>query len=92
MWQPPTFAHLGLLVNDDSSKLSKRQSSANVSTYRDRGVSPLPLQLWLARLGSSFTVQTNNPSNMPRTLADVASKVSVFSRASQQLRERVSSY
>jgi glutamyl-tRNA synthetase len=73
-WKPPTFAHLGLLTNDDGSKLSKRNDSANVSKYRQQRYSPMALQPWLANLGSSFSA--NNTT--PRTLQDVAELVSRF--------------
>ncbi|GKU03747.1 glutamyl-trna synthetase [Fusarium langsethiae] len=67
-WEPPTFAHLGLLVSNDGSKLSKRNASVNLSTYMDQNVFPMALQAWLANLGASFKkgVQT------PRFLEDVA--------------------
>ncbi|KAG5927778.1 hypothetical protein E4U42_001784 [Claviceps africana] len=53
-WDPPTFAHLGLLVNPDGSKLSKRNDSVDLSTYRKKGIAPMALLSWLAHLGSSF--------------------------------------
>ncbi|CEI62742.1 hypothetical protein FVEN_g5262 [Fusarium venenatum] len=71
-WEPPTFAHLGLLVSNDGSKLSKRNASVNLSTYMDQKVFPMALQAWLANLGASFKkgVQT------PRFLEDVAENLS----------------
>ncbi|KAJ4260571.1 Glutamate--tRNA ligase mitochondrial [Fusarium torreyae] len=67
-WEPPTFAHLGLLVSNDGSKLSKRNDSVNLSTYMNQKIFPMALQAWLANLGASFKrgVQT------PRFLEDVA--------------------
>ncbi|OAQ66707.1 glutamyl-tRNA synthetase [Pochonia chlamydosporia 170] len=67
-WQPPTFAHLGLLVNVDGSKLSKRNDSVNLATYQDKGVFPMALLSWLANLGSSFKSNTRPP----RTISDIA--------------------
>lgn len=67
-WEPPTFAHLGLLVNPDGSKLSKRDDSTNISKYRDEGTFPMALLSWLANLGSSFKSDTK----MPRTVQNVA--------------------
>ncbi|TWU72345.1 Glutamate--tRNA ligase mitochondrial [Metarhizium rileyi] len=67
-WEPPTFAHLGLLVNPDGSKLSKRNDSVNLSTYQNRGVFPMALLSWLANLGSSFKPNTKPP----RTISDLA--------------------
>ncbi|CAJ0550677.1 Ff.00g106070.m01.CDS01 [Fusarium sp. VM40] len=67
-WEPPTFAHLGLLVNDDGTKLSKRHDSVNLSTYRDNHVPPMALQSWLANLGASF----KRDAPTPRALEDVA--------------------
>ncbi|CAM1510008.1 Fc.00g003430.m01.CDS01 [Cosmosporella sp. VM-42] len=67
-WKPPTFAHLGLLVDNDGSKLSKRNASVDLSTYRQQNTFPLALQAWLANLGSSF--RTKVPT--ARTLKEVA--------------------
>jgi glutamyl-tRNA synthetase len=72
-WEPPTFAHLGLLVNPDGTKLSKRHDSVNLSTYRDNHVPPMALQSWLANLGASF----KKDAPTPRTLEDVAENVCV---------------
>lgn len=33
-WQPPTYAHLPLILNPDGTKLSKRHDHANVDYYR----------------------------------------------------------
>lgn len=70
-WEPPTFAHLGLLVNPDGSKLSKRNDSVNLSTYHDKGVFPMALLSWLANLGSSFKPNVKPP----RTISDIADAV-----------------
>ncbi|KAF5008313.1 hypothetical protein FDECE_5414 [Fusarium decemcellulare] len=67
-WQPPTFAHLGLLVSNDGSKLSKRNDSVNLSTYIDQKIFPMALQAWLANLGASF----KKGVCAPRFLEDVA--------------------
>lgn len=71
-WEPPTFAHLALLVNNDGSKLSKRNASVDLSTYRLGNILPPALQAWLANLGSSFRAGVATP----RTLEDIANAVS----------------
>ncbi|PNY26718.1 glutamate-tRNA ligase, mitochondrial [Tolypocladium capitatum] len=73
-WEPPTFAHLGLLVHSDGTKLSKRNDSVNISKYQDQGVFPMALLAWLANLGSSF----KSDAKTPRTVDDVADAVSLF--------------
>lgn len=50
-WQPPKFAHLPLLLNEDRSKLSKRQGHASVDWYRDQGYLPESLVNFVAFLG-----------------------------------------
>ncbi|GAB0131823.1 hypothetical protein EsDP_00000281 [Epichloe bromicola] len=67
-WDPPTFAHLGLLVNADGSKLSKRNDSVNLSTYQAKRVFPMALLTWLANLGSSF----KSSIKPPRSISDIA--------------------
>ena len=63
-WQPPIFAHLGLLVNQDGSKLSKRNAAVNLSKYQADGIFPMALLSWLANLGSSFQSSANMPLSM----------------------------
>ncbi|PTB65221.1 hypothetical protein BBK36DRAFT_1122061 [Trichoderma citrinoviride] len=67
-WQPPIFSHLGLLVDTDGSKLSKRNDSVNISKYQKEGTFPMALLSWLANLGSSF----KRDVQPPRTVEDVA--------------------
>lgn len=68
-WTPPIFAHLGLLVNPDGTKLSKRNADVDLSTYKTGGrIFPAALLAWLANLGSSF--KPNVPP--PRSVADIA--------------------
>ncbi len=50
-WEPPTFAHLPLLLNPDRSKLSKRQGHVAVEAYREKGYLPEALVNFVALLG-----------------------------------------
>ena len=50
-WEPPQFAHLPLLLNQDRSKLSKRQGHVAVEEYRDQGILPQALVNFIALLG-----------------------------------------
>jgi glutamyl-tRNA synthetase len=52
-WQPPLFAHVPLLIEPGGKKLSKRQDSVSVQSYRDRGFSPETVLNYIARLGWS---------------------------------------
>ena len=52
-WQPPLFAHVPLLVEPGGKKLSKRQESVSVQSYRDRGFAPEAVLNYIARLGWS---------------------------------------
>ncbi|KAG6011766.1 hypothetical protein E4U43_008130 [Claviceps pusilla] len=72
-WDPPTFAHLGLLVNPDGSKMSKRNDSVDLSTYREKGIFPMALLSWLANLGSSFK---SGIKAHPLTISDLAKALS----------------
>ncbi|PKL37089.1 glutamate--tRNA ligase [Candidatus Peregrinibacteria bacterium HGW-Peregrinibacteria-1] len=38
-WEPPEYAHLPLLLNEDRSKLSKRQGDVAVESYIEKGYS-----------------------------------------------------
>ncbi|KAK0646548.1 hypothetical protein B0T16DRAFT_413706 [Cercophora newfieldiana] len=53
-WEPPQFAHVGLLVDSASQKLSKRHGAiAELSTYQDRNTIPSALLNFLLLLGWS---------------------------------------
>ncbi|KAG3110513.1 Glutamate--tRNA ligase [Phytophthora idaei] len=50
-YEAPTWAHLGLLLNEDRSKLSKRQGDVAVEDFRDKGFIPSGLVNFVALLG-----------------------------------------
>lgn len=50
-WQPPSFAHVPLLMNPDGSKLSKRSGDVTVQAYIDKGYEPEALLNYVALLG-----------------------------------------
>ncbi|MDC0719850.1 glutamate--tRNA ligase [Nannocystis bainbridge] len=53
-WDAPEFFHLGLLRNEDKSKLSKRKNPVSVFHYRDLGYLPETLLNFMACLGYSM--------------------------------------
>jgi glutamyl-tRNA synthetase len=52
--EPPTFAHLPLLLGPDRSRLSKRHGAKPVLEYRDEGYLPEAFVNFLALLGWSY--------------------------------------
>uniref|UniRef100_A0AAV1UZL3 glutamate--tRNA ligase n=1 Tax=Peronospora matthiolae TaxID=2874970 RepID=A0AAV1UZL3_9STRA len=50
-YEAPAWAHLGLLLNGDRSKLSKRQGDVAVEAFRDKGFLPSGLVNFVALLG-----------------------------------------
>ena len=50
-WTPPAFAHLPLLLNQDRSKLSKRQGDVATEEYKRKGILPECLINFVALLG-----------------------------------------
>ncbi len=54
-WEPPSFAHLGMILDREGGKLSKRSDDAYafVSQYRERGYLPEAMVNYLALLGWS---------------------------------------
>ncbi|MDP3976117.1 MAG: glutamate--tRNA ligase [bacterium] len=50
-WDMPTFAHLPLLLNEDRSKLSKRQGDVAVEEYIQNGYQPEEVLNFIAFLG-----------------------------------------
>uniref|UniRef100_A0A8C5R7U1 Nondiscriminating glutamyl-tRNA synthetase EARS2, mitochondrial n=1 Tax=Leptobrachium leishanense TaxID=445787 RepID=A0A8C5R7U1_9ANUR len=65
-WQPPSYAHLPLLLNKDGTKLSKRQGDIFIQHYAESGYLPDALLDLLTNCGSGF------PENqMGRTLEEL---------------------
>ncbi|MFA5504158.1 MAG: glutamate--tRNA ligase [Vulcanimicrobiota bacterium] len=52
-WEPPRYAHLPLIVNEQKKKLSKRDGDVSVESYREGGYSAQGLVNFLALLGWS---------------------------------------
>lgn len=52
-WNPPEFAHLALIHDQDGKKLSKRHQNGEFGFYRRLGILPSALQNYLLRLGFS---------------------------------------
>ena len=51
--EPPKFAHIPLILNNDGSKMSKRDTGASMETYMDGGYLPSALINYLSLLGWS---------------------------------------
>jgi glutamyl-tRNA synthetase len=47
-WEPPTFAHVPLVIGEDGRRLAKRHGDTRLSTLRDAGVAAERLVGWLA--------------------------------------------
>jgi glutamyl-tRNA synthetase len=52
-YEPPVFAHLPTVLNEDGEKMSKRRGAKPVTWYRDAGYLPDAMVNYLARLGWS---------------------------------------
>lgn len=50
-WEPPEFAHLGLLVDKNRQKLSKRDNSASMEYYQNGHILPSALINFAVLLG-----------------------------------------
>ena len=53
-WEMPVHAHLPLLRNPDSSKLSKRKNPTSINYYADMGYLPEAVTNYLGRMGWSM--------------------------------------
>jgi glutamyl-tRNA synthetase len=56
--QPPRFAHLSMILGNDSKRLSKRHGATSVEAYKAAGYLPEALTNYLALLGWSLDGQT----------------------------------
>ena len=55
-WQPPAYAHVGLLQDNTKQKLSKRNMDGDFVAYRKDGIFPETLLNFVALLGWSHTL------------------------------------
>ncbi|KAI1479631.1 hypothetical protein F4774DRAFT_121864 [Daldinia eschscholtzii] len=53
-WEMPLFAHVGLLVNEERQKLSKRHGDVDIASWRERGILPSTLLNYVMLLGWSM--------------------------------------
>ncbi|MCJ1314398.1 Glutamate--tRNA ligase mitochondrial [Agyrium rufum] len=60
-WRPPAFGHVGLLMNGEGQKLSKRNAGmgTDVASFRDRGIFPEALVNFSALLGWSHALTSD---------------------------------
>ncbi len=58
-WQPPEFAHVGLLLDEHRQKLSKRAGAVHIKEYRDQGIFPETLMNFVALLGWSHAQKSD---------------------------------
>ncbi|KAI0022092.1 hypothetical protein F4780DRAFT_778103 [Xylariomycetidae sp. FL0641] len=52
-WHPPQFAHVGLLVDKNKQKLSKRHGDIDIASWRAKGMLPIALLNYVLLLGWS---------------------------------------
>lgn len=52
-WTPPAFAHVGLLVDENGNKLSKRNFDTDITAFKDMDIFPETLTNFAALLGWS---------------------------------------
>ena len=50
-YQPPTYAHVSLILGSDRSKLSKRHGATSVQQFSEQGFLPQAMMNYLAKLG-----------------------------------------
>ena len=67
--EPPKYAHIPLILNNDGSKMSKRDKGASLTTYGDDGFLPEAVNNYLCLLGWSPKDNTEKLS-----LADVVER------------------
>ncbi|RKF61574.1 Glutamate--tRNA ligase, mitochondrial [Erysiphe neolycopersici] len=58
-WEPPTFSHVGLLLDESKRKLSKRKASMEIANLRSEGIFPESLTNFVALLGWSHELPSD---------------------------------
>lgn len=75
-WTAPQFAHLPLILNQDGSKLSKRQGDIQLDYYQSKGVYPLSLLNYIIQSGGGFDIDPSQKSTL-FTLDQLAERFSL---------------
>ena len=55
-WQAPAYAHVGLLLDQQGQKLSKRNHDTGIDSFRKNGIFPETLNNFVALLGWSHNL------------------------------------
>ena len=58
-WQAPAYAHVGLLLDDQRQKLSKRNHDTGIDSFQKQGVFPEALTNFVALLGWSHRLDSD---------------------------------
>jgi len=58
-WEPPQFAHVGLLVDEHGNKLSKRNYDTDITAFKEMEIFPETLTNFAALLGWSHTEKSD---------------------------------
>lgn len=64
---PPNFAHLSLIKSEEG-KLSKRKQSEGVAKFKEEGITPIAINSFLARVGTSNDIALAD--NMEQLIAE----------------------
>jgi glutamyl-tRNA synthetase len=83
--EPPTFAHVPMILGTDGKKLSKRHGATAVGDYQDMGILPAAMRNFLALLGWSpgqdQEIVTEAEMVERFALEDIQKKAAVFDPA-----------
>jgi glutamyl-tRNA synthetase len=79
-WMPPQFAHVGLLVDRQGAKLSKRNPGVSLSWYQENHVLPAALTNFAALLGWS-----TGHKNKVMTLEEMVDRVRMSDKEETQI-------
>lgn len=74
-WAPPAFAHVGLLVDKQRKKLSKRAPGVDLSWYKKEDILPSSLLNFAVLLGWNPAFTANEARSEVLTLEDMVRKV-----------------
>lgn len=76
-WEPPTFAHVGLLQDASQQKLSKRSLALDIRSFRQDGIFPEALVNHVALFGWSHRLG-NDQLNLQDLVQNVHSALTTY--------------
>jgi glutamyl-tRNA synthetase len=80
-WTPPQFAHIGLLVDSNRQKLSKRHGNIDITSWKSQGILPIALLNYVLLMGWSPGKGQSEVMDMQEMIDNVRRSAHILKRS-----------